>query len=88
VGSGGGGGLNFLSNCGTDTIWHAGREGVGVGVKSSQASVKARYVHWLTDEYTATYIRQLTNECTMLNSLVQVTFLSAGTEGYSPVRGI
>jgi hypothetical protein len=52
-------------------VRHVGREGVGVGMKSSQTSVTARYIRWLTDEYTAT-----------LSSSVQTTFLG---EECSPV---
>jgi hypothetical protein len=43
-------------------------------MKSSQISVTARYIHWLTDEYTVT-----------LSSSVQTTFLGAGIEECSPV---
>jgi hypothetical protein len=41
-----------------------GREGVGVGVKFSQTSVMAWYIHRLTDE------------CTVLSSSVQTILLS------------
>jgi uncharacterized membrane protein len=61
------------------------RRGVGVGTKSSETSIMARYIHRLTDEYTATYIHRLTNECTRLSSSVQATFLGADIEEYSPV---
>jgi hypothetical protein len=69
VGSRGGGGLK-KSKCGRGTVRRMGREGVGVGTKSSQTSVMARYIHQLTDKYTATYICQLTDECTRLSLLV------------------
>jgi hypothetical protein len=55
-------------------VRHVGREGVGVGMKSSQTSVTARYIRWLTDEYPTT-----------LSSSVQTTFLGAGIEECSPV---
>jgi hypothetical protein len=84
-GVGSGGGLNFVLKCGRGTVRHAGRDGVGAGTKSSQTSVTARYIHRLTDEYTVMYIRRLTNECTGLSLSVHATFLSAGTEEYSPV---
>jgi hypothetical protein len=66
-------------------VWHTGREGVGAGAKSSQTSVTGRYICQLTDEYTATYIHMLTDECTGLSSLVQATFFGASTEECSAV---
>jgi hypothetical protein len=84
VGSrGGGGGLKFFLSV-EGTVWRAGREGLDAGAKSSQTSVAARFCR-LTNEYTASYIRWLTDECTRLSSSVQATFLGAGTKEYSLV---
>jgi hypothetical protein len=45
----------------------------------------ARYIHRLSDKYTSTYIRQLTNECTSLCSSFEARFLSSSTEEYITV---
>jgi hypothetical protein len=45
----------------------------------------AWYLHRLTDEYAATYIRRLTDECTGVCLSVETIFRDFGTEEYCPV---
>jgi hypothetical protein len=46
------------------------------------------YIHRLTDEYIATFIRRLTNKYRGLWSLVPGILLDFGTEGYKKPRKI
>jgi hypothetical protein len=45
----------------------------------------ARYIRRLTDEYTATYVCRLTNECMGLCSSVEAIILGSCTKGYIKV---
>jgi hypothetical protein len=61
------------------------RGGLGRWIQNLTFIGYPRFVHRLTDEYTATYIYWLTDKYTGLHSSVLGIFLSFGNEEYSSV---
>jgi hypothetical protein len=57
-------------------------EKLGMRYKNGMFVGYTRYICWLTDEYTVTYISQVTDECTRLCSSVETIFLGSSTKEY------